>query len=156
MKSYLRNFKHSARMAHFGGTMGMYLPTHLNLFFYMKCVLILQFCSPHKPGFLWILLAPWSHIHKITILTHQMVKICFHLVSRQQVLEFLLMWKLKITCLFKRWASYVGKQWKVKLNYLKFDNDQLDAHFLYFTICQYNTTFLYVFQGLRVLILRWF
>jgi len=35
-------------------------------------------------------------------------------------------------------------------------NDQLDAHFLYFTICQCNTTFLYVFRALHMLILRKF
>ena len=35
-------------------------------------------------------------------------------------------------------------------------NDQLDAHLLYFTISQYNTTILYMFRALHMLILRRF
>jgi len=37
---------------------------------------------------------------------------------------------------------------------ISLDNDQPDANFLYFTICQYNTTFLYMFRALHMLILR--
>jgi len=36
------------------------------------------------------------------------------------------------------------------------DNDQLDAHLLHFTKRQYNTTFLYMFRALHMLILRRF